>query len=233
MLSRLRCARISTRFAVLRPTPGSVSSSSIVVGHVTAEPRQDLLARLLHVHGLVPIEADRVDQLLDLLHRQPRHRPRRSRDAKQPRRRRVRHRVLRPRRQQRRDQHLKGILLLIRRRSSRRPAPRGRRSPARAGASRCDTPTRNDRLRAQLHTGVSGGCPESTAITFRTARSAIAVRVSRVALPRCGTSTTFSSGEPGMDLRLSRRRRARRRRSGARSAPRPAPPRRRPRRARC
>jgi hypothetical protein len=32
MLSRLENARIKTRFAVLRPTPGSVSNSSIVPG---------------------------------------------------------------------------------------------------------------------------------------------------------------------------------------------------------
>ena len=41
-------------------------------------------------------------------------------------------------------------------------------------------------------TGVSGGRPLSTAMTLLTARSTIAVRVSRVALPRCGASTTFS-----------------------------------------
>ena len=41
-------------------------------------------------------------------------------------------------------------------------------------------------------TGVSGSRPCRTSITFRTARSIIAVRVSRVALPRWGASTTFS-----------------------------------------
>ena len=50
---------------------------------------------------------------------------------------------------------------------------------------------RRARLR-QRHTGVSGGRPASTAITLLTARSIMAVRVSRVALPRCGASTTFS-----------------------------------------
>ena len=44
-------------------------------------------------------------------------------------------------------------------------------------------------------TGVSGGRPASTAMTLSTARLAIAVRVSVVALARCGTSITFSSGE--------------------------------------
>ena len=44
-----------------------------------------------------------------------------------------------------------------------------------------------------LHTGVTGGWPSSTASTFETARSAIAVRVSVVALARCGISITFSS----------------------------------------
>ena len=39
----------------------------------------------------------------------------------------------------------------------------------------------------------SGGLPESTAMTFRAARSAIAMRVSIVELPRCGDSTTFSN----------------------------------------
>ena len=32
MLSGRRCATMRTRFAVLRPTPGSVSSSAIVAG---------------------------------------------------------------------------------------------------------------------------------------------------------------------------------------------------------
>ena len=40
--------------------------------------------------------------------------------------------------------------------------------------------------------GVGGGCPASTASTLLAARSAIAVRVSSVAEPRCGSSTTSS-----------------------------------------
>ena len=60
-------ARISTRFAVLRPTPGSVSSSSIVAGHDAAEALDRICVHVcLHVRGLVPVEAHRVDQLLDL-----------------------------------------------------------------------------------------------------------------------------------------------------------------------
>jgi hypothetical protein len=59
---------------------------------------------------LVAIEADRVDQPLDLGHGQPRHRPGSARAAEQARRRGVRGRVLGARRQQRRDEDLKGIL---------------------------------------------------------------------------------------------------------------------------
>ena len=59
---------------------------------------------------LVAIEADRVDQLLDLLDRQPRHRPRRARPLEQPRRGGVRRRILRAGGQQRRDEDLKRIL---------------------------------------------------------------------------------------------------------------------------
>ena len=59
MFFRLLNDRISTRFAVLRPTPGSVSSSSIVAG--TRPPKRSTRIRQvsLHVRGLVPIEADR------------------------------------------------------------------------------------------------------------------------------------------------------------------------------
>ena len=41
--------------------------------------------------------------------------------------------------------------------------------------------------------GVGGRCPPSTASTFSAASTAIAVRVSTVAEPRCGRSTTLSS----------------------------------------
>ncbi len=41
--------------------------------------------------------------------------------------------------------------------------------------------------------GVGGGSPASTAIAFLAASTPIAVRVSIVAEPRCGISTTFSS----------------------------------------
>src|SRR5437667_219026 len=43
-------------------------------------------------------------------------------------------------------------------------------------------------------TGVIGGCPSRTATQLRTARVAIAMRVSREALAMCGASTTFWSG---------------------------------------
>ena len=55
------------------------------------------------------------------------------------------------------------------------------------------TRTRVGRGCAHGATGVSGGSPDSTATTLRAARSAIAVRVSLVALPRWGDSSTFSS----------------------------------------
>ena len=98
----------------------------------------------------------------------------------------MRHRVLRLRRQHRRDQDLKRILLLILgdllHRWFLEPVDRARET-AHHGAN---APAGNNGLRRQPHTGVSGGFPDSTAITFLTARSAMAVRVSRVALPRCG-----------------------------------------------
>ena len=65
MFCRLLNARISTRFAVFRPTPGSVSSSSIVDGHAAAEALEEDPARRLHVARLVAIEADGIDQPLD------------------------------------------------------------------------------------------------------------------------------------------------------------------------
>src|SRR5439155_2255974 len=52
--------------------------------------------------------------------------------------------------------------------------------------------------RALYGIGVTGGLPVRTLTTLRAARSYIAVRVSVVALARCGTSTTFSSfNSPG------------------------------------
>src|SRR4030095_10036719 len=52
---------------------------------------------------------------------------------------------------------------------------------------------RDGRAAGHQEIGVSGGPPASTASTLRTARSIIARRVSRVALPRCGARTTFSN----------------------------------------
>ena len=73
MCCRLWNARIITSFAVLRPTPGSVTSSSSVRGHLAAESLDERLAVCLHEPRLVAVEAHRVDQLLDLLHAQLRH----------------------------------------------------------------------------------------------------------------------------------------------------------------
>ena len=72
MLSGLRWATIITRFAVFLPTPGNVSSSSIVAGTLPAEARHDQPAGVLHVPGLVPVEADGIDEALDLPDRQAR-----------------------------------------------------------------------------------------------------------------------------------------------------------------
>jgi hypothetical protein len=41
MLSPLQCARINTRFAVFRPTPGSVNNSAMVDG--TRPPNRDTI----------------------------------------------------------------------------------------------------------------------------------------------------------------------------------------------
>ena len=51
--------------------------------HTPAEPVDEDLARRLHVSRLVSIEADRIDQPLDPLHGELRHRPRRPRDGEQ------------------------------------------------------------------------------------------------------------------------------------------------------
>src|SRR5262245_43490903 len=155
-------------------------------GYAAAEAFQDLAARLLHVHRLGAIEADRVDQLPDPRVRQLRHRPGRARDAEQPRGGGGRDGVLRLRRQHRRDEDLEGIFLLIL-----RDLLDGRLVEA---VDRLREPSHDDGDgRGTRHhvIGVRGGWPASTAMTLRTASSIIPRRVSRVALPRCGAMTTF------------------------------------------
>ena len=75
--------RISTRFAVLRPTPGSVSSSSIVPG--TRPPNRSISRRhvAFDMPRFVAIEADGIDQPLEPPDRQLRHPFRRRRDGEQ------------------------------------------------------------------------------------------------------------------------------------------------------
>src|ERR1051326_3332929 len=160
--------------------------------HPSAEARRNLPARLPDVDGLVPVETHGIDQLPNLGERELRHRVRRPRHAKQPRRRGGRHRISRLRRQHRWNEDLKRIFLLIfgDLLAGRFVQPvDGLRQPTHHDGNR----------RFSQGTGVSGGLPPSTASTFRAARSAIAVRVSRVALPRCGTSRTFSNpSSPGL-----------------------------------
>jgi len=79
--------------------------------HAAAVPFDENAAGFLHVSRFVPIEADRVNEALDLPGRQFRHRPRRPRDAEQPRRRGGRHRIARLGREHRRDQHVERIFL--------------------------------------------------------------------------------------------------------------------------
>jgi hypothetical protein len=99
-----------------------------------------------------------------------------------------RHRILRLRRQHRRDQHAKRIVLLI-------PGDlldggflHAADRPGQLAHDRAD-----GRGGRHYVIGVSGGWPSSTASTLRTASAAIALRVSRVALPRCGQRMTFSN----------------------------------------
>jgi len=81
--------------------------------HAAAEFLDEDAARLLHVRRLVTIEADRIDEPLDLRRSQFRHRARRARDAEEPRRRGGRHRVARLSRQHGRDEHLERIFLTL------------------------------------------------------------------------------------------------------------------------
>src|SRR5688572_165427 len=74
------------------------------------EPLDEHLAAGFYMARLVAIEADGIDQLLDLPHLEPRHRPRRAGPSEQPCGRRVRRRILRARGEQRRDEDLKRIL---------------------------------------------------------------------------------------------------------------------------
>jgi len=77
--------------------------------HPAAVAFDEDAARCPDVPRLVPIEADRINQPLNLLDRQPRHRSRRARDAKQPRRGRSRDGIARLRRQHGRDEHVERI----------------------------------------------------------------------------------------------------------------------------
>jgi len=61
----------------------------------------------------VAIEADRVDQPLDLLRAEPGHRARRARHAEEARRRGCGHRIARLRRQHGRDEHLERVFLAL------------------------------------------------------------------------------------------------------------------------
>src|SRR5688500_11775289 len=101
----------------------------------------------------------------------------------------MRGRVLGARRQERGDEELKWILGLL----GRDPLHRRHLEPVNGVAEGAHHLV--DDARGRRHgTGVSGGCPPRTARTLRTARSAIAVRVSVVPLAMCGASSTFSSG---------------------------------------
>ena len=167
-------------------------------GRLAAEIPEQLRAGRLDVARLVAVEADRIDQLLDLLDGQLRHRLRRAGLPEQPLGCRVCRGVLRSRGQQRRDGHLKRIFrarlgdLLDRRELE--PGDGD-------GSSRCRITGGRDRFLARAAAygiGVIGGWPLRTFTTFRATRSYIAARVSAVALAMCGTSTTFSSASrPG------------------------------------
>ena len=155
--------------------------------HLSAEAIDEHPAAGLHVLGLVAVEADRVDQPLDFLDGELRHRARRPRHLEQPRRCGVRGRVLGARREQRRDEDLKGVFgLLVRDLLDRRQLePRRWRAPATASLSRQivrrgfswfvireghhdsgDQSVTNHGPYASrmIRTGVNGGWPLSTAI---------------------------------------------------------------------
>ena len=102
--------------------------------HPSAEPAQDLAARVLHVDGLVPIEADRIDEPLDLLDGQLRDAVRRACDARTTasRRRASPHRASAPTASSRSAPGTDRLPDPAR--SSRPPARRGRRWRARGGA---------------------------------------------------------------------------------------------------
>ena len=175
--------------------------------HTAAVDGEQPPGRRLHVAGLVAVEAHRVDQPLDLLDRQRGQRARRARPGEQAGRGRQGGGVLRARRQQRGDEHLERVVLLrlgdlLDRRQlhavdlpgqgPQHPLDQRRLGTTGAGGAAGARP--GGRHGREAHgTGVTGGCPASTASTLDTARSAIAVRVSVVALARCGMRSTFSS----------------------------------------
>ena len=82
-------------------------------GHATVMRVDEDPARLLHVRGLVAVEAHRINELDDLLFRQRRHRLWRPRRPEQAGRRRGGHCVAGLRREHGGDQHLERILLAV------------------------------------------------------------------------------------------------------------------------
>ena len=142
--------------------------------HAAAEASTICSAGLVHVHGLVAIEADGVDQLLDLARRSAWPSSRRARDANRRARPR-RHRIARLRRQHRRDQDLERILLLLfgdlLDRRLLEPVDRLRERRITAAMRRAGRGLRRQAAGIAASTGVSAGWPSSTASTFATARS--------------------------------------------------------------
>ena len=222
MLRRLLKPRISTRLAVLRPTPGSVSSSSIVPGTRPPNCVDQDAARLLHVLRLGLVEADRVDELGDLADGERRHPPRRGRAREQPLGGRRRGRILRPRREQRRDEHLERVFALLL-----GDLLDDREFEARDGAGQPAHHPLDVAGRGLLHagTGVSGGAPP-------THREDVARREIRHRGPRLDRRAAEVRREhhvlerragPGARRARARTRRAPRRPAAAPGAPRRAP----------
>jgi len=81
--------------------------------HAAAVPLDQQTAGFLDVPCLVAVEADGIDQPLDLPDGELRHRARRARHAEQPRRRGGGHRIARLRRQHRRDEDVERIFLAL------------------------------------------------------------------------------------------------------------------------
>ena len=107
---------VTTRLAVLRPTPFSVRSASMLARHLAAEPLDEIPADAEDDARLGAVEADGEDGALDLRAVEPEHRLGRVGEGEEARRRRAGRLVLGAEREQAGDEHLERVARRVRRR---------------------------------------------------------------------------------------------------------------------